>query len=67
MATGSHLLYFFFFLGLHLQHMEITRLWVQSEQHLQACTTATGPSCICYLHRSSWQRQVLNPLSEARD
>ena len=25
------------------------------------------PSCICELHHSSWQRQMLNPLSEARD
>ena len=35
-----------------------------------AYTTATaiwGVSCICSLHHSSWQRQILNPLSEARD
>ena len=25
------------------------------------------PSCICDLHHSSWQCQILNPLSEARD
>ena len=24
-------------------------------------------SCICDLHHSSWQRHILNPLSEARD
>ena len=23
------------------------------------------PSCICDLHRSSWQRRILNPLSKA--
>ena len=26
-----------------------------------------GLSCICDLQHSSWQRQILNPLSEARD
>ena len=26
-----------------------------------------NPSCVCNLHLSSWQRQILNPLSEARD
>ena len=25
------------------------------------------PSCVCDLHHSSWQRLILNPLSEARD
>ena len=31
-------------------------------------TTATpDPSCICDLHCSLWQRQILNPPSEARD
>ena len=33
-------------------------------------TTATAmqePSHVCDLHHSSWQRQVLNPLSKARD
>ena len=25
------------------------------------------PSCLCDLHRSLWQRQILNPLSETRD
>ena len=27
----------------------------------------SNPSHICDLHHSSWQRQTLNPLSEARD
>ena len=26
-----------------------------------------NPSCICDLHHSSWQCEILNPLSEARD
>ena len=37
---------------------------------LPAHTTATAtpdPSHICNLHHSSWQRQILNPLSEAWD
>ena len=57
-------------LGLHLWHMEITRLGVQSELQLPAYTTATATSdlsCICNLHHSSWQCQILNPLNEARD
>ena len=58
------------FLGLHPQHVEIPRLGVQSELLLPADTRATAIpdlSCICNLHYSAWQRQILNPLSEARD
>ena len=43
---------------------------VQSELHLPAYITATAPrdpSHICNLHHSSQQRQIFNPLSEARD
>ena len=50
--------------------MEVPRLWVKSELQLPAYTTATARSDlshICDLHHSSWQRQILNPLSEARD
>ena len=59
-----------FFLGLHLQHMEVPRLGAESELQLLAYTTATvmqNPSWICDLHHSSWQCWILNPLSEARD
>ena len=59
-----------FFLGLHMWHMEVPRLGVKSEIQLPAYTTATvSPdlSCIFDLHHSSWQHQILNPLSEARD
>ena len=59
----------FFFLGLHPWHMEVPRLGVKLELHLLASTTATAmqdPSCIFDLHYSSWQYQILNPLSEAR-
>ena len=54
----------------HPQHMEVPRLGVESEVFLPAYTTATAmpdPSHICDLHCSPWQRQILNPLSKARD
>ena len=39
---------------------------------LQLLTYTTGTAtqdltCVCDLHHSSWQRWILNPLSEARD
>ena len=52
-------LFFSFFLGSHLQHMEVPRLGVQSELQLLATVTATATpdlSCICNPHCSSWQR-----------
>ena len=62
---------FFFFLGGHLQHMEVPRLGIQSELQLSAYTTATAtlwdPRYICDLDHSSWQWRILNPLSKARD
>ena len=60
----------FVFLGLHPWHMEVSRLGVQSKLQLPACTTdiaTQDPSCVCDLYHSSWQRWILNPLSEARD
>ena len=62
--------FFFFFLGLHLWHMEVSRLEVQLELQLLAYTTAIatrGPSCIFDLCCSLQQRRILNPLSKARD
>ena len=50
--------------------MEVPRLGVKSEMQLPAYTTATATwdrSHVCSLHHSSWQRQILNPPSEARD
>ena len=50
--------------------MEVSRLQVELELQLQAYTTATATqalSHICDLYHSSGQRQILNPLSEARD
>ena len=59
----------FVFLGLNPGHMENLRLGVESELELLAYATATAmlESCICNLHHSSWQRHILNSLSEARD
>ena len=59
---------FFGFLGPNLWHMEVPRLGVKSELQLPATATATwDPGCVFNLHYSSWQRQLLNSLSEARD
>ena len=58
------------FLGLHQRHMEVPRLWVQSELLLTAYarTTATpDPNQVCDLHHSSQQRLIPNSLREARD
>ena len=54
--------FFFIFWGPHPRHVEVPRLL--------AYTTATAtpnPNCGCDLHHSSWQRQILNLMSEARD
>ena len=58
------------FLGPHPRHMEVPKLGVESELWPPAYTTGTAtrnPSCACDLHHGSWQGQILNPLSEARD
>ena len=50
--------------------MEGPRLGVQSELLPLAYARATVTpdlSRICNLQHSSWQRQILNPLSEAKD
>ena len=60
----------FVILGLHPWYMEVPRLGVESELHLLAYATATtvqDPSRLFDLHLSSWQCQILNPLSKARD
>ena len=57
-----------FSLQLHLQHMEIPGLGVESKLQLLAYATAMpNRSCLCDLHHSLWQRWILNPLGEARD
>ena len=48
--------------------MEFPRLGVELELHSPATATAMLDSNrICNLHQSSWLRQILNALSEARD
>ena len=55
-------------------HMEGPRLGVEWELQLPAYITATATTTAirdlsrdCKLHHSSWQSQILNPPSEARD
>ena len=66
-CTGN--IYFFFFLGPNLWHMEVLRLGVALELQPPAYKIATAtpdPSRSCDLYHSS--RQCLSPnLSEARD
>ena len=59
----GHIHFFVLFLGLHLQPMEVPRLGVESELQLPAYTGTATPDP-CY---SLQQRQILNPLTEARD
>ena len=66
----QHFIFIFCFLGLHLQHVEVPRLGVESELQLLAYATATATqdlSLYCDLHHSSWHCLILNPLTEARD
>ena len=64
-------LFFFCFLGPHLQHMKVPRLGVELELQLLATATASHSHSrfephLWPLHHSSWQHQILNPLIEAR-
>ena len=55
---------------MHLQNMEVPRLWVKSELQLLAYAMATGmrdPSHSCNLSYSSRQLQIPDPQSEARN
>ena len=48
--------------------MEVPRMGVEWEPQMLATATATwDPSRVCTLHHSSWQSQIPNPLSKARD
>ena len=56
--------------GAHQSHVEVPRLGVESELQLPAYARAPAawdPSHIYNLHHSSWQCQILKPLSKARD
>ena len=60
----------FFFLGLHLLHMDVPRLGVKSELKELSYAPVTAildQRCICDLHHSYWQHQILNSPSKARD
>ena len=49
-------------------HMQVPKLGVKSELQVPACTTATAmpdPSCVCSVHHSSQQHQILELLSKA--
>ena len=62
------LVFFFFFLGPHLWHMDVPRLGVELEDQLLVYATATRDlSHVSHLHHRSQQSRILNPLSEARD
>ena len=64
------LLLFSFYGQLHLWHMEVLGLAVESELQLPACTTATATldlSHICDPYHRLWQCRIFNPLSKARD
>ena len=70
LAQAEDAVLFFVFSGPHPRHMEVPRLGVELERRLPAYTTATAmwdPSHVCTLHHSLRQREILNPLSEARD
>ena len=54
---------FFCFLGLHPQHMEVPKLGVKSEPQPQPRRIHTTFAT----YHSSQKRQILNPLSKARD
>ena len=56
----------------HLGHKEVPRQGVESELQLLVYATATATatwdlSHVCNLYHSSWQCQILNPLSKGRD
>ena len=62
--------FLFFFLGLYLRHMEVSRLGIESELQLLAYTTTRAMpdwGCFYELHYSLRQCQIFNPLREARD
>ena len=56
LETGDFFFFAFLLLGLYVQHMEVPRLGVKSEQQPLATATATpDPSCVCDLDHSSRQ------------
>ena len=63
-VRDQRVIFFFFFLGPHLWHMEVPRLGVKLGPQLPAYTTDTAtwdPTRVCNLYHSSQQYQILNP------
>ena len=72
LSVASYLLQVFFFfwlvfLGLHLWHVAVPNLGVESELQLPAYATAIAMRDWNTVTYSSCQCQILNPLREARD
>ena len=68
MPFGTVVCWFVVPLRPHTCHMKVPRQGVKLELQLLAYTTVTAmPDPSSHLHHSSWQRQILNPPSEARD
>ena len=58
----------FFFPGPYLLQMEVPRLGIELELQLLATAIAMQDlSHVCYLHQSSRQHWILNPLSVAKN
>ena len=71
--SGLFIFYFLIFfvsLGPHPRHVEVTRVGVKSERSCSCQSTELNRTAklnhVYDLHHGSWQRQILNPLSEAR-
>ena len=67
LAACLFFLFLFFFLGPHLQQMEVPRRGGKSKLKPPTYATATAmpdPSCLCDLRHSLWPHQILNPLTE---
>ena len=77
MAIGKHMnlgmiliyLYFLFFVFclFRAKPMAYGGSQARSQIRAAAATAMRDPGCIFDLHHSSWQHQILNPLSKARD
>ena len=68
-VSFNHQSHFFFFLELHLWHMEVPWLGAELVLRLPAYTTDTArqdPNRICDLHHNSRQCRILNTLSQGQ-
>ena len=65
---SSYPVFFFSFQGHTWEYIEVPRLGVESKPQLPTSPPAVQDrSPVCDLHHSSWQCQILNPLSGSRD